>query len=315
MPENANLPARLDDLPTIGRKAAEFARSSRSAATLRAYESDWTDFVRWCMALDLDYLPTRPETVGAYLSDRSEKLKVATLSRRVAAISAKHRLAGIGFDNQHPAVSNVLSGIRRKLGSRPQAKTAILTEDLKAMVRGLPDTLRGARDRAVLLIGFGGAFRRSELVALDREDCEFSHGGVVLTIRRSKTDQEGHGRRVGIPRSKRTCPVQALEYWLRLAGIEEGAVFRTIYRSRAGERLVPKAVADIVKAAAKRIGLDPAKYGGHSLRSGFATSAARGGADLAFIMQQTGHKNADVARRYIKEGQLLENPASKAVRL
>src|SRR5579859_8010098 len=220
MAEIASVPARLDDLPSIGRRAAEFARSSRSAATLRAYESDWADYVKWCMALDLGYLPSEPTTIGAYLSDRAGVLKPSTLARRVAAIGAKHRLAGFAFDNHHPAIANVLSGIRRTFGSRPNAKTAILTEDLRAMVRAIPEGIRGARDRAVLLIGFGGAFRRSELVALDREDCEISHSGVVLTIRRSKTDQEGHGRRVGIPRSKRTCPVQALERWLNMAGIE-----------------------------------------------------------------------------------------------
>jgi site-specific recombinase XerD len=315
MSKIANLPAPLTDLPTIGRKAAEFARSSKASATLRAYESDWRDFVGWCQALDLDYLPAEPATVGAYLSDRAGVLKVATLDRRRAAIAFYHRRGGHGFDNEHLAISSVMSGIRRTHGSHQEAKTALLTEDLRAFVRATPDTLRGARDRAIMLVGFAGAFRRSELVALDREDCEITHGGIAITIRRSKTDQEGMGRQVGFPRSKRTCPVAALEQWLRLAGIETGAVFRTVYRNRPGERLIGKAVADIVKAAARRAGYDPRKYGGHSLRSGFATSAARAGADLAHIMQQTGHRNAEVARRYVHAGKLLENPASKAVRL
>ncbi len=315
MPETANLPAPLADLPSIGRKAAEFARSSKADSTLRAYRSDWADFVAWCQALDLDSLPAEPTTVGAYLSDRAGVLKVATLERRRAAIAFYHRRAGHAFDNERLAITSVMSGIRRTLGSRQDAKTALLTEDLRAFVRALPDDLRGARDRAVLLVGFSGAFRRSELVAIDVEDCEISHAGLAITIRRSKTDQEGRGRQVGFKRSTRTCPVAALEQWLRLAGIDDGPVFRTVYRTRPGERLIGKAVCDIVKAAAKRAGYDPRKYGAHSLRSGWATSAARAGADLAHIMLQTGHKNADVARRYIHAGQLLENPASKAVRL
>jgi integrase len=316
MPENANLPARLGDLPAIGQRAADFARSARSPATLRAYEWDWADFVAWCDALDLASLPAEPTTVGAYLSDRAGKLKVATLERRRAAIAFYHRRAGHGFDNEHLAIASVMSGIRRTLGSRQDGKAAILTEDLRAMVRTLPDTLRGVRDRAVLLIGFGGAFRRSELVALDREDCQISSGGIVITVRKSKTDQEGRGREVGIPRSKRTCPVAALEHWLRMAGIEDGPVFcAVVHNTKPGARLAGKAVADIVKAAAKAAGYDPAKYGAHSLRSGFATSAARAGADIAHIMQQTGHKSVDVARRYVRRGNLFENPASKAVRL
>lgn len=309
------LPATLDDLPAIGKRAMEFARSSRASSTMRAYKGDWEDFVLWCGRFRLDYLPAEPGTVGAYLTDRASTLMVSTLNRRIAAITAYHRLAGQGFDNKHPAVSAVMSGIRRQLGSRPNAKTAILTEDLKTMIKALPDDLRGKRDRAVLLIGFAGAFRRSELVALDVEDCEFSRGGVALTIRRSKTDQEGHGRVVGIPRSKRVCPVQALEEWLRLGEIAEGAVFRAVYHYKPGGRLIPKAVADIVKAAAKRAKMDPTKYAGHSLRSGFATSAARGGAGLADVMSQTGHRNADVALRYVQAGKIFENPASKAVKL
>ena len=315
MSQTASLPARLDDLPAIGRKAADFARSSKAPATLRAYQSDWADFVSWCEALDLDYLPAVPTTVGAYLSDKAGVLKVSTLDRRRAAIAFYHRCAGHGFDNEHLAVASVMSGIRRRLGSAQHPKTAILTEDLRTMVRALPETLRGSRDRAILLVGFGGAFRRSELAALDREDCEISHAGVIITVRRSKTDQEGRGRSVGIPRSKRTCPVAALERWLTLAGIEDGALFRAIVHNSPGKRLAGKAIADIVKAAARGAGYDPAKYGAHSLRSGWATSAARGGADLAHIMQQTGHRNAEVARRYIHAGKLLENPASKAVRL
>lgn len=327
------LPALPLDLEEIGARAAELARYSRSPATERAYRSDWTDFAGWCERAGLPALPAAATTVGAYLSDRAGSLKVATLSRRIAAITAAHRMAGQGFDGAHPAISRVLSGIRRRYGSRQAAKTAILTEDLRRIVRALPADLAGLRDKAVLLVGFAGAFRRSELVAIDYGDVILSGAGLVITIRRSKTDQEGVGRQVGIPRSRKnssTCPVAALEAWLNatdalsaIVNAEMGLgqprlerpVFRAIDHGKPGARLSGKAVAKIVKRAAQRVGFDPTKFAGHSLRSGFATSAARGGADLACIMQQTGHKNADVARRYIQAGQLLQNPASKAVKL
>lgn len=326
------LPALPLDLGQIGARAAELARSSRSAATERAYRSDWADFSAWCRDAGLVDLPAEPTTVGAYLADRADRLKVATLGRRIAAITAAHRIAGQGFDGGHPAIERVLAGIRRRYGTRPAAKTALLTEDLRRIVRALPATLAGLRDKAVLLVGFAGAFRRSELVAIDLGDVSLSEAGLVITIRRSKTDQEGAGREVGIPRARKssvTCPVAALEAWLResrivsdfatdgfrLSGQDAGAVFRAIDHGHLVGRLSGQAVAEIVKRAVRRVGLDPAKFAGHSLRSGFATSAARGGADLAFIMQQTGHKNADVARRYVQAGRLLDNPASKAVKL
>ena len=314
------LPALPVDLSDLAARAAEFARSSRSAATERAYRSDWTDFSGWCERAGLSPLPAAPATVGAYLSARTGELKVATLHRRLAAITAAHRMAGLGLDGGHPAIARVLAGIRRAYGTRQQAKTAILTEDLRRVVRALPTTLAGIRDKAVLLVGFAGAFRRSELAALDLGDISLANAGLTITIRRSKTDQEGAGRQVGIPRARKTsvtCPVAALESWLneRTELTNSDALFLGVFHGRPTDRLSGKAIARIVKRAVTRVGFDPSKFAGHSLRSGFATSAARGGADLAFIMQQTGHKSADVARRYVQAGSLLQNPASKAVKL
>jgi len=314
------LPALPVDLSDLAARAAEFARSSRSAATERAYRSDWTDFSGWCERAGLSPLPAAPATVGAYLSARTGELKVATLHRRLAAITAAHRMAGLGLDGGHPAIARVLAGIRRAYGTRQQAKTAILTEDLRRVVRALPTTLAGIRDKAVLLVGFAGAFRRSELAALDLGDISLSNAGLTITIRRSKTDQEGAGRQVGIPRARKTsvtCPVAALESWLneRTELTNSDALFLGVFHGRLMGRLSGQAIAEIVKRAVNRVGFDPSKFAGHSLRSGFATSAARGGADLASIMQQTGHKSADVARRYVQAGSLLQNPASKAVKL
>ena len=314
------LPALPVDLSDLAARAAEFARSSRSAATERAYRSDWTDFSGWCERAGLSPLPAAPATVGAYLSARTGELKVATLHRRLAAITAAHRMAGLGLDGGHPAIARVLAGIRRAYGTRQQAKTAILTEDLRRVVRALPTTLAGIRDKAVLLVGFAGAFRRSELAALDLGDISLSNAGLTITIRRSKTDQEGAGRQVGIPRARKTsvtCPVAALESWLneRTELTNSDALFLGVFHGRLMGRLSGQAIAEIVKRAVNRVGFDPSKFAGHSLRSGFATSAARGGADLAFIMQQTGHKSADVARVYVQAGNLLQNPASRAVKL
>ena len=314
------LPALPVDLSDLAARAAEFARSSRSAATERAYRSDWTDFSGWCERAGLSPLPAAPATVGAYLSARTGELKVATLHRRLAAITAAHRMAGLGLDGGHPAIARVLAGIRRAYGTRQQAKTAILTEDLRRVVRALPTTLAGIRDKAVLLVGFAGAFRRSELAALDLGDISLSNAGLTITIRRSKTDQDGAGRQVGIPRARKTsvtCPVAALESWLneRTELTNSDALFLGVFHGRLMGRLSGQAIAEIVKRAVNRVGFDPSKFAGHSLRSGFATSAARGGADLAFIMQQTGHNSADVARRYVQAGSLLQNPASKAVKL
>ena len=323
------LPAKPIDLAELGARAADFARTSRSAATERAYRSDFSDFSGWCERAGLRALPADPATVGAYLTTHAGVLKVATLRRRIAAITVAHRMAGLGLDSGHPAIAQVLAGIRRAYGTRQEAKTALLTEDVRRVVRALPADLAGIRDKAILLLGFAGAFRRSELAALDLSDISLSGGGVIVTIRRSKTDQEGAGRQVGIPRARKgsvTCPVAALEAWLRESAIAEsrpnqfdpvatGSVFRAVFHDKLLDRLSGQAVAEIVKRAVSRVGFDPSKYAGHSLRSGFATSAARGGADLAFIMQQTGHKNADVARRYVHAGTLLQNPASRAVKL
>ena len=191
------LPALPVDLSDLAARAAEFARSSRSAATERAYRSDWTDFSGWCERAGLSPLPAAPATVGAYLSARTGELKVATLHRRLAAITAAHRMAGLGLDGGHPAIARVLAGIRRAYGTRQQAKTAILTEDLRRVVRALPTTLAGIRDKAVLLVGFAGAFRRSELAALDLGDISLSNAGLTITIRRSKTDRRAPAGRSG----------------------------------------------------------------------------------------------------------------------
>ncbi len=316
--ERTQLPAPMIDLSKLGVEAAEFARAARSPSTLRSYRSDWADFHTWCESVNLIPIPTEPTTIGLYLAARSGALTVATLRRRLCAISVANKLAGHRVDTRHPAIADVLSGIRRELGSRANSKNAISVEELRQMLRKLPNSITGTRDRAILLIGFAGAFRRSELAALDRSDLGINSRGVAILVRRSKTDQQGLGATIGIPRSRKaTCPVAALETWLAAAAITAGPVFRPV--SKHGHvsplRLRDGRIAEVVKRAAGRVGLDPAKYAGHSLRRGFMTAASAAGADLAQIMKQSRHRSTAVAMGYVDEGRIFSNPASRAIGL
>ena len=298
------------------RQAEQFIAQSKSANTLRAYRSDWRHFETWCRQHGVASLPAHVETVASYLSDLAATSRVSTLQRRVAAISVAHKMAGHESPTSSAAVRVLLAGIRRSLGTKPGTKKPALTEDIRSMLDCLPDSLLGARDRALLLLGFAGAFRRSELVALDVQDLEFTDDGLVVTLRRSKTDQEGETRRVGIPRGSgpTTCPVRALRNWLDEADITDGPVFRSVNRhgKLQPRRLTAQSVALVIKKYAALIGRDPAVFAGHSLRSGHATQAAANGASERSIMNQTGHKSLKMVRRYIREGSLFrENAAAR----
>jgi integrase len=300
-------------------QARDYADQATAPSTRRAYRTDWADFAAWCDLKRLPALPAAPETVALYLADGAQAGRKASTLRRLAAIAAAHRLAGHESPTRHAAVRTVWSGIRRAHGTAQAAKTPALTADLRAMVHALPATISGARDRALLLLGFAGAFRRSELVALDVADLRDVPEGLVVTIRTSKTDQEGQGRTIGIPygRHAATCPVHAVQAWRELAGIAEGAVFRAVDRhGNVGRgRLSDRAVALVVKRAAAAAGLDPVQYAGHSLRAGLATSAAQAGVSERAIQEQTGHKSLLILRRYIREGSLFRENAAAGVGL
>lgn len=297
------------DLATLGRRAADLARASRSPATLKAYRADLAHYAAWCARAGLPDLPADPATVGLYLAAHADTLKPATLHRRLAAVSVAHRLAGHHLDTRHPAIADVLAGIVRARGARPAQKQALAASDLKRMLRTLPQTLTGRRDRAILLLGFAACLRRSELAALTLADVEITSAGAAVTIARSKTDQAGHGLVKGVPRSRKsTCPVAALEGWLAVRPPGSGC----------GDSLFavsPATVARVVKRAAAAIGLDPARFAGHSLRRGFMTAASEAGATLQDIMAQSGHRSAKVALGYVERGQIFRNRASRAVGL
>jgi integrase len=310
-------PGRLARLADAAERVQDYAGRSKSAATIRAYAAGWRDFLSFCSGRGLQALPASDETVAAYLAELADRgAKAATIARRLVVISQAHKAADLPSPTGSSLVRRVHAGIRRTLGTVQQGKAPAVVDDLKRMLEQLPGTRVGLRDRALLLLGFAGAFRRAELVGLDVADVEFAHAGLIVTLRKSKTDQEGKSRRLGIPfgSSEATCPVRSVQAWLETARITEGPVFRSLDRFQRvqPQRLSDKAVALIVKRRAKAAGLDPARYAGHSLRAGLATSAAAAaGASERVIMSQTGHRSADMVRRYIREGSLFHsNPAA-----
>jgi integrase len=261
-------------------------------------------------------LPASPEVVASYIAECAGRLKVGSIQRRLNAIAEAHKAVGVDSPTHHAMVTNTMKGIRRTKGTASAQKAPTLTDDIRAMIDATDAGIIGNRDRALVLLGFAGAFRRSELVGLNVDDCAFGKDGLTVTLRRSKTDQDGQGRKIGIPygSNPETCPVRVLQGWLEQAGTSSGPLFRSINRHgqvRAG-RLSGIDVSRVVKKLAKRAGLDAAKYAGHSLRAGHATSAAIAGASERSIMNQTGHRSVQMVRRYIRDGSLFrENSAGK----
>jgi site-specific recombinase XerD len=302
-------------LPSVD-QVREFIRASKAENTLRGYQADWRDFCAWCEANGQLPLPATSEAVASYLAGCAGHLKVGSIQRRLNAIAEAHKAVGLDWPTHHSIVLNTMKGIRRTCGTVPKQKAPTLTGDIRAMVEATDSGIIGSRDRALVLLGFASAFRRSELVRLDVEDCAFGKDGLTVTLRRSKTDQECVGRKIGIPygSNPETCPVRILQTWLEHAGITVGPLFRSINRHGQVQvgRLSDIDVARVVKKLVERAGLDAAKYAGHSLRTGHATSAAIGGASERSIMNQTGHRSVQMVRQYIRDGSLFrENSAGK----
>lgn len=302
-------------------QAHQYIQESKAPETRRGYRIDWTHFSNWCNRQKRTALPATPETVALYLTDCAATAKPATLQRRLTSISQAHSAAGYSDSPTKTAiVRSVWQGIRREKGVAKQGKQPTLTQDIIRMVYALPnDTLLGIRDRALLLVGFSGAFRRSELVALMIKDIAYHDRGMTITIRRSKTDQEGEGHKVGIPfgNGPDTCPVTALQNWCQRAGIVEGVVFRAVDRHGhiSPRALCSRTVADVVKRSVLKIGKDPAVFAGHSLRAGLATAAAMHGKSMTSIMKQTRHRSEAMVRVYIREGSLFRENAAEGIGL
>lgn len=308
------------ELESLTATAYQYAVASRAPATLRAYASDWRDFTGWCSERAMSPLPAAPETVALYLTALAAVRATATLQRRLTSISQYHQMAGYDTPTTSAVVRTTWKGIRRTLGTAQVGKAPIRTADLRRMVGTLNMSEPiGVRDRALLVIGFSGAFRRSELVALNVDDITEGADGLTVLIRRSKTDQESRGETIGLPygSDSATCPVRTLRAWVTLAGITDGAIFRAIDRhgNVSDRRLGARAVAERVKRAALAIGLDPALYAGHSLRAGLITSAAEADVPERRIMAHSRHKSVLIMRRYIRNVGLFDSNAAAAVGL
>jgi integrase len=298
-------------LPAAHADVRDFLHNSITAATKRAYAADIRRFEEWGGSI-----PTTPDLVASYIAELARTHKAATIARKLASLSKAHRAAGKSDPCKAEIVKATLRGITRAIGTAQREAKPILKEDLFQMLAQMGDRPKDRRDKALLLIGFAGAFRRSELVGLDVGDIEHARPGVVITLRKSKTDQQGRGRRIGIPYGRTIwCPVKHLAEWLDHAGTTDGPIFRSIDRHGhvADQRLSGEAVSIIVKRRAEAAGFDPNLYSGHSLRAGLATSAAMAGASTWKIRQQTGHASDAMLSRYIRDGDMFTNNAAGAV--
>ncbi len=308
--DTSTLPAALG--PDLA-AAIDLAKAEKAASTRKAYGIDYRLFKAWCDAKGVSSLPAAPETetVAAYIAAEAQTAKPSTIGRRVAAIRYAHKLAGLETPTDAEGVKATMRGIRRTFGGARIKKTPAVAAKMLGMVATAPEGLSGLRDRALLLLGFAGAFRRSELVALDVADVAETETGLFVTIRHSKTDQEGQGETIAIARGDIACPVKALREWLDAAGIEAGAIFRPI--DKAGtvrpSRLTCRSVANIVKAYAERAGFDASTFSGHSLRAGFLTSAAGKGASIFKMMDVSRHKSVDTLRGYVRDAELFKDHA------
>ncbi len=301
----------LTNIKNLELETIKNLKNSKSSNTLRAYKSDYNDFSIFCSKNGFQSMPTNPKTLSLYITQLSIKSKFSTLKRRLASISILHKIKGHYIDVRHPIIMENLMGIKRVRGSNQRGKKPLLINDLKLLINVIDESnenhIRKIRDKAILLVGFSGGFRRSELVSLERQDIEFVSEGVKIFVKRSKTDQSGEGMIKAIPyfENKEFCPVTKLKDWIDIFANSQNKIFN----------ISDKSVGLIIKKYASKAGLDSRKYGGHSLRSGFATSTAESGAEERNIMAMTGHKSTEMVRRYIKEANLFKNNALNKIKI
>ena len=300
----------VTDVRSLELETLNNLKSSKAINTLRAYKADYKDFAGFCIKNGFKPMPSEPKIITLYLTYLSKVSKFSTLKRRLASISVMHKMSGHYIDIKHPMITENLMGIKRILGSYQKAKKPILINDLKIIVNVIDEEkseIKRYKNKALILIGFAGGFRRSELVSILYEDIDFVKEGVKIFVRRSKTDQSGEGMTKGIPyfNNNNYCPVISLKKWIEKSGIKSGKIFN----------ISDKSVALIVKKYTDAAGLDSKKYSGHSLRSGFATSTAELGAEERSIMAMTGHKTTQMVRRYIQESNLFKNNALNKIKI
>jgi len=299
-------------------------KSSKALNTIRAYKSDYRDFGLFCVKNGFKSLPADPKIVSLYLTHLSTKdVKISTLKRRLVSIGVIHKLKGHYLDTKHPSIIENIMGIKRRKGSIQKGKKPLLINNLKQIIDVIDshnnEEIKKFRDRSLILIGFSGGFRRNEIVSLDYEDLDFVGEGLKINLKRSKTDQFGEGAVKGLPYfdNSQYCPVLSLKKWIEVSNIKYGPLFRRFAKgSKLTEnRLTDQTVALLIKEYLKLAGIDSKNYSGHSLRSGFATSAAESGAEERSIMAMTGHKSTEMVRRYIKEANLFKNNALNKIKI
>ena len=301
----------ITDIKSLELETIKNLRNSKSENTLRAYQSDYNDFLLFCSKNGFQAMPTQPKILALYITHLSSYSKYSTLKRRLASISILHKTKGHYIDTKHPIIIENLMGIKRTNGSNQKGKKPLLINDLKILINAIDQSnekdKRKIRDKALILIGFSGGFRRSELVDIEYEDLEFVSEGVKIFVKRSKTDQSGEGMTKAIPYfdNKNFCPVIALKNWIEIFDLKKSRIFN----------ISDKSVALIIKKYANYAGLDSHRYAGHSLRSGFATTTAESGAEERNIMAMTGHKSTEMVRRYIKEANLFKNNALNKIKI
>jgi site-specific recombinase XerD len=314
----------ITDIKALREETLLNLKSSKALNTVRAYKSDFKDFELFCVQNGFKNIPSEPKVVSLYLTHLSTKdIKISTIKRRLVSIGVIHKIKGHYLDTKHPVIIENLMGIKRRKGIVQKGKKPILIKDLKKLIDVINkqeiEVIKKLRDKSIILIGFSGGFRRNEIVSLNIEDLDFVFEGLKITVRKSKTDQFGEGLVKGIPHfdNKLYCPVTTVRRWLNVSKIKEGPLFRRFSKgSKLSEnRLTDQTVALIIKEYLNLAGINSTNYSGHSLRSGFATSAAEAGAEERSIMQMTGHKSAEMVRRYIKEANLFKNNALNKIKL
>ena len=299
-------------------------KHSKANNTIRAYKSDFNDFNLFCTQNGFNPLPTNPKILSLYLTNLSKNdVKMSTLKRRLVSIGVIHKLKGHYLDTKHPSIIENIMGIKRRKGSIQRGKKPLLINNLKQIINVIDELkieeIKKLRDRTIILVGFSGGFRRNEIVSLDYEDLDFVEEGLKINLRRSKTDQFGEGSVKGLPyfENSKYCPVVSISKWIKISKINSGALFRRFIKGSklSDDRLTDQTVALLIKEYLKLAGIDNSNYSGHSLRSGFATSAAEAGAEERTIMAMTGHKSTEMVRRYIKEANLFKNNALNKIKI
>ena len=314
----------INDLKALQEETLLNLQSSKANNTVRAYKSDFRDFGLFCAQNGFKSLPSEPKIVSLYLTHLSTKeIKMSTLKRRLVSIGVIHKLKGHYLDTKHPIIVENIMGIKRRKGSIQKGKKPLLINNLKIIINVIDEynnqDLKKFRDRSIILMGFSGGFRRNEIVSLDYDDLEFVSEGLKINLKRSKTDQFGEGSIKGLPYfdNAQYCPVLSLKNWIEISNISSGPLFRRFSKGSnlSENRLTDQTVALLIKKYLKLAGIDNKNYSGHSLRSGFATSAAESGAEERSIMAMTGHKSTEMVRRYIKEANLFKNNALNKIKI